>query len=475
MKDLRNRIAHMLWLFAALFAVMGGYLVHVAAFEAEEFIANPFNARVRLYDTGVRRGGIYDADGVVIVESIARDGAYTRQYPFGPVFAHTAGYSDLGRAGLELSRNFTMYRLQWELFQRARHAIFGDELVANSIITTFDAPLQEMIFNALGNSSGAVVVLDPRTGAVLAMVSTPSFDPNRITQEWPGLIANTDASPLLNRASQGLYPPGSTFKVITAAAALQHDPDLLYHVFECTGHAVFGENVLQCWGGIAHGTVDMSSAMALSCNGFFAALAEKIGPRPIIYAAQAAGFNSPIAFELPAQTPLFPMDTTATVSELIETSIGQGRTTATPLNMALIAAAIANGGVAMSPYMVDSVVGANGGTISTTSPRMAGRLFEPQTAELLSQMLAQAVTHGTAAPAALPNMQVAGKTGTAQNETGIDHSWFIGHAPADNPTMALAIIIENTGGGTRASQLAGQIFQKLEARVWSSINKWKYF
>ncbi|MCL2397491.1 MAG: penicillin-binding transpeptidase domain-containing protein [Defluviitaleaceae bacterium] len=463
MKELHKRIGHILWVFAVLFAIMGGYLVYVAAFEADDFIANPFNARVNIGDEGVKRGSIYDANGVIIVESVAVDGAYVRRYPLGPVFAHTAGHSGMSKAGLELTRNFTMYQLRWELVQRARHAIFGDELVANSIVTTFDASLQQMIFDYLDgtNSRGAVAVINPSTGAVLAMVSTPSFHPEYIGENWGELVADRAASPLINRATQGLYPPGSTFKIITAMAALEQDPALLDFVFECTGHATFGANTIQCWGGTAHGRVNMTRAMAVSCNGYFAVLAEKIGAQPIIDAAEGVFFNSTIPFELANNDSQFPMSVEPTMSELIETAIGQGRTTTTPLNMAVLAGAIANGGVAMEPYMVDRVINAAGNTINATSPRMLGRVMPPEMSVVLDQMLIEAVADGTGTPAAVAGLQTAGKTGTAQNETGVDHSWFVGYATADSPTVALAIIIENTGGGTRASRLAGRIFEHM--------------
>ena len=461
MKDLRKNLQHMFWFLAILFIGLGGYFVYVAAVEGEGFIAHPFNARVAVGDDSIRRGTIYDIHGTPIAESIYDDGRYVRQYPFGSIFAHTAGYSGMSKAGLELSRNFALYRLNWELIQRAAHVTTGQELRANSIVTTFDADLQQMIHNALGTSRGAAVVLDPTTGAILAMVSAPSFDPNNITENWSGLIADTENSPLLNRATQGLYPPGSTFKVVTATAALEHDATLLDFVFECTGQAVFGGETIRCIGGNAHGMVDMHRAMAVSCNGYFSTLAEMIGAESLIQASEMLLFNTMIDFELAASMPQFPMGENPAIDELIQTAIGQGRTTATPLNMALIAAAVANGGTVMAPYVVDSVLSGFGNVMNTVSPRSMAQVMDAQTAAILNEMLVEAVNTGTGAPAALPHIQVAGKTGTAQNATGVDHSWFIGYAPAENPRVALAIIIENTSGGARATQMAGQIFDFL--------------
>jgi peptidoglycan glycosyltransferase len=448
----------MFWFLALLFIGLGGYFVYVAAIEADDFIAHPFNARVAVGDDSIRRGTIYDVRGTPIAQSVYQEGRYVRQYLFGPIFAHTAGYSGMSKAGLELSRNFVLNRLNWELAQRAIHLTAGQELRPNSIVTTFNADLQQMIFDALGTSRGAVVVLNPTTGAILAMVSTPSFDPNHITENWAAINADAENSPLLNRAAQGLYPPGSTFKVVTAVAALEYDGALLDFVFECTGHAHFGAETIQCWGGQAHGAVDMHRAMALSCNGYFATLADMIGAKPIIQASEQLLFNREIPFELVTSIPQFPMGENPAIDELIQTAIGQGRTTATPLNMALIAAAVANGGTVMEPYIVDGVLSGFGNITGRAAPRSMARVMDAQMAAVLNEMLVEAVNTGTGTPAALPHIQVAGKTGTAQNATGIDHSWFIGYAPAENPTVALAVIIENTGGGTRATQLAGQIF-----------------
>jgi peptidoglycan glycosyltransferase len=451
MNNLRKNIGRMFWLLVLMFLAMGVYFVYVAGFAGREFVAHPFNARVNV-DGDWRRGSIYDASGLTLAESVALNegdfnSGYFRNYPLGAAFAHVVGYSGMSRSGLELSENFTLQRLNRELVQRVRAVVFGGELRANSIETTFNADLQSLIYNGLGASRGAAVVLNPQTGAVLAMVSTPSFDPNSISPDyWASLIADT-SSPLLNRATGGLYPPGSTFKLITALAALEYDTELLDFTITCEGNHVFGENILNCFNARPHGEVDFARAMALSCNVYFAMLAEKIPTEYIIMTAQRIN----IQFALPNEP---------TTSELIETAIGQGRTLVTPLSMAQLAAAIANEGLMREPFMVSRTLGHNGNTIagSTAMPKSAGRIMQANMANILKDMMTDAVNYGTAAPAALPNVQTAGKTGTAQNETGTAHSWFIGFAPADNPTVALAIIIENTGGGTTAATLAREVF-----------------
>ncbi|MCL2575403.1 MAG: penicillin-binding transpeptidase domain-containing protein [Defluviitaleaceae bacterium] len=459
MENFRKNIGRMFWLLFVLFLAMGAYFVWFAAVGGRDTVANPFNARVNMEMDG-RRGAIYDRNRQVLARSVALDdGGYVREYPFGSIFAHSVGYSGVSRAGLELTQNFALQNLNRELWQRLGNVFFGDEMMANSVHSTLDADVQRLAHDTIAaNGRGAAVVLDVRTGAVLAMVSLPSFDPNDVVANWSGLIGDGSA-PLLNRATSGLYPPGSTFKLITALAAMEYNMDLLDFSMHCTGHHIFGEQNLQCFGGTAHGYVDFSRAMALSCNGYFAHLAEMIPARHIINAAESAGFfNQILDFELNVSMPQFLLPLQPERSELIETAIGQGRTTATPLNMAVFAAAIANGGVAPQPHLVSHIAGVSDNVVRNFRHGNNGRVMRANYAEILAQSMVDAVNFGTASLAAVANMQTAGKTGTAQNETGIDHSWFIGFAPADEPQIALAIIMENTSGGTRATQLAGRIF-----------------
>lgn len=456
MNHFNKNISQMFWFFVILFVVMGGWFVWVAN---DDFTAHAFNARVNMETAGTR-GTIYDRNGVALAISHNDN----RLYPHGALFAHVVGYSGVSRAGLELSENFTLQRLNRELLQLTGAVIFDNEVIGNSVITTLDAQAQEMLFNGFGQNNGAAVVINVQTGAIVSMVSNPAFNPNTVGADWAGLIADT-RSPLLNRASSGLYPPGSTFKLITALAALEYDMDLLDFSMTCTGHHHFAGETLQCWGGNAHGEVDFMRAMAVSCNGFFAILAQMTPHEYMVQAAEQAGlFNQAVPFELPSAIPLFMMQYDAEIDEQIQTSIGQGRTLATPLNMALLTAGIANNGVIMEPHLVGYVTGASGNTVRTTSPSRLTHTMSEEIAYILRQSMVQTVQSGTGTPAAQAHTQIAGKTGTAQNATGIDHSWFVGFAPADEPRYVISIIIENTGGGTRASTLAGQVLGQLVMR-----------
>jgi len=466
MKNLQKNIGQIYWIFIISLMLVGIYLINIAVWQADTFIASPFNARVNIYDSSVRRGSIYDANGNIIAQSILTNNGYERFYPLDNLFAHTAGFSGMSRAGLELSRNFEMYRLNLNLWQRISHIIFGEPLLANSIVTTFDYELQSLIYNALGNRKGAVVVMHPNTGAIMAMVSTPSFNPNYVDTLWQQLSMDTENAPLVNRATQGLYPPGSTFKIVTALAALRYDSELIDFMLYCTGTHTFGNYSINCAFGNTHGNVDMRRAMAVSCNGYFAYLAYKIGAYSLINMVESLGFTNPQVFELPNNQSSFLLEPYSNTDELIQTSIGQGRTLTNTLDMAQLMSAIANNGQKMQPFIVSHTLGRNNNILATYSPRNLGQIINADYAHIISNMLTEVVLSGTGQAAYTPGLSISGKTGTAQNATGIDHSWFVGYAISYEPIAAVAIIIESTGGGPAATQLAGDIFRFLRLTTY---------
>ncbi|MCL2170705.1 MAG: penicillin-binding transpeptidase domain-containing protein [Defluviitaleaceae bacterium] len=443
---------HMYFLLFVIFLAMAGYFAHMVLVQAPDFVANPFNARVHAGNPGIMRGRIYDANGIILAESLLADGVYSREYPFGAAFAHVVGFSDVSNSGLELSRNFQLYRINRELTQRVRNAIFDESIEANSIFTTLHAPLQLALHEGMGAGGGAAVAISPASGEILAMVATPGFDPNLIAQNWPALSAD-DRAPLLNRATAGLYPPGSIFKIITALAALEYGISPDFYI-DCAGRALFDGNNIQCHNQHAHGRTDMAAAMVYSCNIYFAALAQKIGAAPIAEMAARLGFGEAPAFELGAAAPLFPMAADASIAELVETAFGQGRTLTNPLHMAILAAALANNGMAMNPFIVSHGETPRGTSVFCNLPRQAGQIIPAEHIDIINQMLADVVIYGTGRPAHHSDIQISGKTGTAENPAGPAHSWFMGFAPADAPQIAIAIIIEHTGGGPRATQLA---------------------
>ena len=453
MQPSKKSMIRIFGLLTVLFLITGGYLLKIAVVDSDTMITNSYNPRVNAEDHSIRRGDIKDINGNVLAYSQKEGDTYVRYYNDGENCAHVLGYTGMGKAGVEASQNFTLENISHEISQRLSAFLTGNEVVGNSVVLTIDSYLQEIATNLLGNNKGAVVVTEVSTGRIVCMVSKPNYDPQTIADDWETLRQDEN-SPILNRATQGLYPPGSTFKIITAVAAMRHMSDWQSFTYTCTGEETFPDKVIHCFNEKAHGEVDMQEAFAQSCNCYFAALADKMGNEALAETAQQMGFGQKSIFDMPSSTSSFALTADSTESELVETSIGQGKTLVTPLFMANLVSAIANGGTAMQPYIVDHVEDENGETISTHLPQMGETLFSQEEVEQLRSMMIGVVETGTGTQADSDYFQVAGKTGTAENEGENDHLWFVGFAPAEDPQYAVAVIAENARGGNHPSVIA---------------------
>ena len=252
----------------------------------------------------------------------------------------------------------------------------------------------------LGDQKGAIVAMEPSTGKILAMVSNSTFDSNTVEENWEELNSDDENSPLLNRATQGLYPPGSTFKIVTAAAALQQDLSMKDFEIDCEGKEKFGHSVIHCYDGKAHGNVKMDSAFAKSCNIYFSELGVKIGAKNLINMADAFGFNKDIGLALEYSRSTFPIKENAEINEIVETSFGQGKTLVTPLFMAMITSAVANNGIMMQPYVVDHSITPSGGIRNRTIPVKLNQAISPELADKVKELMCGVVESGTAKNAA---------------------------------------------------------------------------
>lgn len=450
-----------------LFMCLMVYMVYFLTVQKEEIIGNPYNnPRLDKFSGQVERGRILGNDRTVLAETrTGENGEEIRVYPFGELFAHGVGYSTRGKTGLEALANFYLLSSHINPLSQAMARLSGRKSPGDWVVTTLDLKLQQAAAEALGDQRGAVVVMEPSTGRILAMVSKPGFDPNGVEADWESLVSEDGGQArLLNRAAQGLYPPGSVFKIVTVLAYIrQHPDDYDQFHFDCDGHFERGDYTIQCYHGNAHGSQDIFQAFANSCNGAFAAMGLELDPGRLLDTATGLLFGQDLPVDMAYTGSRFSMDQEAGDWDIIQTSIGQGLTQMTPLHNALITAAIANNGVLMRPCLLDHVENGAGDVVKDFSPEVWGELMTPREAEILKIMMKQVVTEGTGSALRDADYTAAGKTGSAQFETGKDsHAWFTGFAPAEDPRIVVTVIVEEGGsGGQTAAPVARKIFDAL--------------
>ena len=462
----RNReFAWITYLFVILFIALMGYLVYFTIVRAKTFVNSPYNQRQNAFAENVIRGYITDRNGNVLARTdVAEDGTETRVYPYGSVFSHVIGYSDpqLGKTGIESVENFELLTSNAFFVERIQNEFNGEKDRGDTVVTTLDADLQQAASDALGDYRGAVVVMEADTGRILAMVSKPSFDPNDISSRWETLNTDEENSPLLNRATGGSYAPGSVFKIVTALAYMRQYGNYGSYSYNCTGSITVGDTTIPCAGGNVHGHEDLRSSFANSCNSSFANLGLQLNIDGFRDTAGDLLFNSQLPGVLDYTKSSFVLDESSPDSEVMMTSMGQGRTTVSPYHMSLITQAIANGGTLMEPYLVDSVTNYTGTEIRRNVPKSYARLMSSDEAAQLKEYMTAVVTEGTGSVLSGRSYTVAGKTGTAEyssDDSDRTHSWFTGFTNVDNPELVITVITEGSDGSTggRAVSIAGTI------------------
>lgn len=449
--------------FAFLFLGMMGYLVYFVATSEQELINNSYNSRQEILTSQNYRGTIFAAGGEVLAETVFYDdGREERYYPYGDKFSHAVGFSTQGRTGVEAQANYYLINSNIPLPEKIANDVAGEKNPGDSVYTTYDVALQEAAYKALDTYSGAIIVTEPSTGKVLAMVSKPDFDPNEITELWDELVEDTESSVLLNRAAQGIYPPGSTFKIITALEYIRENPDTwVDYSFNCPGYYKEGDSRINCYHGIKHGKVDFTESFARSCNASFANIGMSLDRNKFAATLQELLFNQKLPVKFNYVQSSVTMEEALTTDEMLQTSIGQGRTQMTPLHLNMITAAIANGGIMMKPYVIDRIENSHGNIIKSFSPSSWGRVMSEEEANILTAFMTAVVEEGTATRISGLSYTVAGKTGSAEygNVKGESHAWFTGFAPAENPEICVTIILEGAGsGGDYAVPMAKRVF-----------------
>lgn len=435
------------------------YLVHFMVAEKDEVIANAANPRLDSYAANVIRGDIVTSDG----ETIATNKGDSRYYPHGSLFSHAGGYSKYTKAGLELVGNYYVSKSHANVLERAIHTLREEKNQGDTVVSTIRYDLQKTAYDALGPADGAVVVMEPDTGKILAMVSKPDFDPNDIDAVWEEANSgNSESSMLLNRATQGLYPPGSTFKIMTTLAFMRQKPRKFeeYHYNCVKEEQVFNGVSVHCYGKKTHGEENLAEALANSCNQAYADIGTGLDVGKWRDMLEDFLFNKSLPYMDASADSRFYLDRKSNSGYIPQTAFGQGDTLITPLHNAMITATIANGGLMMKPYLIDSVENYKGTRIKKFSPDSYDTLMTLDEVETITGYMRKVVTEGTAADYfSGAAYEAAGKTGTAEYAGGDhDYSWFVGFANMDHPEIVVSVLVEESDvNGIKATAIARSI------------------
>ena len=321
---------------------------------------------------------------------------------------------------------------------------------------------QQAAYDALGSNKGAAIVMEASTGKILAMVSKPAYDPNNILSDWSELNSDEENSPLLNRVTQGSYAPGSTFKVVTTLAFMRQNSDYPNYTYDCNGEISQGDITIHCFNGNAHGSEDLRSSFANSCNSSFANIGLGLDLTQYRQTAEDLLFNKSLPGVLNAAKSSFALDQNSSEGEVMMTAMGQGKTTVSPYHMALIAEAVANGGTMMQPYLVESVTNYTGSQIRKNVPKSYKKVMTSDEAAQLKEYMTAVVEEGTGSVLKGRSYTAAGKTGTAEysmSDGEKTHSWFMGFTNVDNPDLVISVITEGSDGSSsgKAVAIAGDI------------------
>lgn len=440
-------------IYLALFAS----LFKFTFFESEKIVSSSHNPRVSKPNYQYIRGDILDINGKTLATS---DENGNRTYPYGRIFSHVVGANTNGKTGIELSYNFTLDKAENELLSMTKSLITSEKGKGQSIKTTLNTDLQEYIYERLGQNKGCVIVEEASTGRILAMVSYPNFSPRTYEADFSALSEDKENNPLINRATQGLYPPASVFKIVSTLDIIHNFEGYENYTYVCNGRTEIDGEVVTCNNNEQHGEVDLQEAFTHSCNSFFASALyemEKENPGGLKQEAEQLLFNEKVPFSLPLSKSTFTMENGATTGEIMHTAIGQGNTLTTPLELSIIGQTIANGGVTMKPYVVDGILNEKGDYAKRYVPDDIGRLMSLEDSQTLTEYMMSVVENGTARNAKLNGVTSAGKTGTAEVLGKKSHGLYLAFAPAENPEIVVTVVLENSGGSSATLPIARDV------------------
>jgi penicillin-binding protein A len=469
-----RQIVQVFGLFVVLFAVLVGFTSYWSVLDAEGLEDNQANRRPLIEEQKIPRGVIYARDGrTELARSVGRgrgqNRVFTRFYPTDDLFAHPIGYSFItnGRRSLELSRNSDLAGEEDE-FESIFSGLQNREREGLDVVTNLDVAGTQAAVAGLAGRKGSVVAIEPQTGKVRVMVSIPSYDPNLITSEF-GRINSDPNQPLLNRSTQELYPPGSTFKVVTAAAALDSGKVTPDSIIDGSSPKDISGVPLENSGGQSFGSISLTDALTNSVNTVFAQVGEQIGRDTLVEYMKRFGFYEDPELDYPAFQ-MIPSGIIDGDGDYVEggfdvgrVAIGQGglegEIRSSPMQMAEVAAAIGNRGRLMQPRLTDRIVRKDGRVKERIEPDLQSQVIKPEVADQLAAMMSRVVEEGTGTAAALAGVRVAGKTGTAEVGANREFTqpWFICFAPVGNPRLAVAVTVERQPAGSQGGTVAAPI------------------
>lgn len=471
---LGGRLTKTMIAFSLLFALLVADLTYIMVIDANRVQNLSSNNHTMQKEANSERGTISTHDGVVLAKSVEQsDGSYSREYPAGSLAAHIVGYysSQYGTSGIESTMNETLRGTQnYASWSDVINSLAGVSQTGNDVMLTVNSKIQEAAESAISGYKGACVVIDPTTGAVLAMASSPTYDASDVESILKSAASGNsgDSSELLNRATQSLYSPGSTFKIVSLTAALQNGIATESTTYDSPGSMEIGNAEVTNFNERSYGKISLEEAFKVSSNTVFGQVGEELGPKLLVDESEAFGFNKTFDFELPLATSLMPdpdeMTTWETAWAAAGEAVGEHESPAGPqatvMEMALVGCGIANGGTIMKPYLVEGTYNSNGSRSYTANPSKLWQATSSQVADRVLDVMKGVVSGGTATDAAISGVTVAGKTGTAEHEGKEDDSWFIGIADADGDcNVVVALMLEEVGRSAHASGVAKSVIQ----------------
>lgn len=449
-------LAGMCMLFVSLIV----YISYFQVFKAQTIKNNSYNKRLWIKEDKTLRGSIMDRNGKILVYSENTGDKQLRHYKYGRLYSHVIGYSyrEYGKTGIELKYNNYLLDISENQAINELKEIVSDKSIGNNLKLTLDHGLQERARNLLKGKKGSIIAMNPTNGEIYAMVSAPDFDADTLKNDWK-VVSESAESPLLNRATQGLYPPGSIFKVIPSIALINNTE--IDKNYKCTGETVVDGYTIKDYNSKGHGEIGLREALIFSCNTYFAEKSIQIGKEKMGEISERFLINREIDFDLPVKASRFPYKDKLGETDIAAAAIGQGKVEVTPLNMLLITSAIANRGEMIKPVVLKSVLTNEDKVKRQVKSELLTSPIDVDTAEKLKDYMIDVVSRGTGKAAGISGISVAGKTGTAENRSDKSHAWFIGFAPAENPQVSVVVLLEEEGstGGRAAAPIAGDIMK----------------